>query len=402
MACTHCLLVLSPVYSLVVPVHSVCNNANACATNLDNSSTLLESVLLPNGKTDSCLSKKFTLKQKSECLQNMLEYRYGPYFTIACPNFALYLADFNCSGCPWDRINPSSSVNPEIIESLDRKQVFHAPSPDCIVADHMWQHPGYGLVAKLVYGYGFLGSMMNLTATAILGSDLFVDRFHDAVILFFCWFLFSVGITILALSEDYFVVCESMTTIFVDFIAKDLAYCGMLYWSLEKCRRISFEWTKEDRRSWKKYVSSTCDLFTFRRRIVVIFYYASSVLVFVTFFLNGFDIGIPGDKEAGNSFCLIGKKHIFTGFIQYSKLLTEILAVTAYAVGPQKRRLWSAVRYILLVIILCYCVSIVILMQQNNFYHPYSVSQTIHRVFDFSIATNGYTELAHASVVAVF
>ena len=115
--------------------------------------------LLPGGGKDICLNGR-TFKNKTECLQALLENYYGEYFNIYCPSLPLTLVQCGCKGCTWDRVD-ASKVDPTVTIKRNRSELFHEASKSCSIANHVKGYiDDYSYIRKIVFGFGTLGTLL--------------------------------------------------------------------------------------------------------------------------------------------------------------------------------------------------------------------------------------------------
>ncbi len=215
-----------------------------------------------NRSVDPCL-QRVTLKAKSECLQNALEAYYGTDFTATCPNFAVEIADWNCAGCPWDRINVSALLNSRVQKLPLNASFFHIAAPSCSVANHVSKFKNWkahelrvyslpvfaGLILLLLTGFGnhFAGSNTISNPVWILGRQV-----PEWMYLSLLWLLLLALYVTLSFSQDYFLFCESSSTFLTQIQLKAIAHAGTLAYSFSRClclpshRLISSPVTRSD------------------------------------------------------------------------------------------------------------------------------------------------------------
>ncbi len=168
-------------------------------------------------KKDECLAFR-TVKERSECLQILLEMYYGSEITISCPQLPLVLADFNCTGCPWDKT--PSSLRKNYTFPLPRS-FFHEVESSCRLADHVAVHSSLDYVFSYVYKAGILLSLLVLVLSAfgispgssdgIMPPVKVLDwNIPEYVYLGVLWCLYNIYNILSVRAMDYYVFCESL------------------------------------------------------------------------------------------------------------------------------------------------------------------------------------------------
>ncbi len=358
---------------------------------------------LSGNKTDSCYDLPF-VSDRAECILRFVTMYYEDYFMSACPDLANVLAGQKCKGCPWDKIN-ASAITPAISRYLNRSELFHAAEPSCSVSPYLngivsranRQHLNFfGIAIPLFCGMFLALSDRNGSPTT---PQVFGSRLKEPIFFVFLWVLFFVGYGISVAGHEMDFICDGPLSISTLLIADWVNLAVMMWISLWRCRYLEARDRPQEVISWATYRESVLyrTSSVWRKRLVDSVCWGGPVLVLLSILFR------RDSESSSGSFCQFGSYRIISyGLIQYSKILTAILAVGVYSLGPPRGLIPFYVRYCFLVIIMFVCVCYLYVMQLPV-YETQSFSMLVPHVLDCEIAGPLDAELvAHSFAVALF
>ncbi len=308
--------------------------------------------LLGNGQKDACLADKPTFKDKAECLQALVENYYGLNFTAYCPSLSLVLVEWDCRGCPWDRVNPAA-ITPVLAEGVNRTQLFHRADESCLVAHHVERYRFYSNVRQQIFVLGIFGALLLFLVTefyspshyehanggVVLGRELSEPSF-----LLIMWTLYNFCNVTLSASEDYFEFCEAESDKVLQDVANKLGYVVVLVTSLSRCRRLVALQADKKVDSWQSFINH------YEKRdasyaIGAFLWYVGPVILLCVYIVELMSWRNTGYEK---TLCYAGTKNARSFSMHLSKLLLEMLVVTIYAYGPSIKRPAFYSRYLAL------------------------------------------------------
>ena len=300
--------------------------------------------LLRRGRRDICLEEN-TLKDRSECLQRLLENYFGEYFTVSCSFFPVLLAQHNCSGCPWDRVN-ATKVHPSITRGLNHSQLFHQAEPACSVANRVKEYSDPNRVRIILLVNGVFATFVVFFITADYSepsndrskfsmSGIHGYRFPEWFVMLGLWLNYHMANYYFTLSEEYSELCVGETAKLTEQVARIVLYVAIFVISVNRCRHFPVAGFVRDMQSWENYLKAKTRILRF-------------VVDFAPFLIIGFDIGLIARLSLSTTVCRAGTRDVlFLGF-QITKVCLEISTVIIYAFGPSRRRGPFYLRYSLL------------------------------------------------------
>ncbi len=313
--------------------------------------------LLRGGEKDICY-KADTLKDTTECLQELLENYYGKNFTMHCPSLPLILASHECRGCPWDGVD-ASKVSPLKTAQVNRSELFHPARASCRIANHVEYYNNYRYMRRMVFGLGISGTLVLFFVTAYYsasssseieiqnGATIIGFRMPEPAFLLTLWILYHVGNFLLIASEDYVEFCEGEAERMFQEAARLVFYAILLMISLKRCRAFQVVGFNEDVRSWARYCASP-RFRTWKRFLSFIF----GPVVTIFFLWALLDQWNGAAMFYRKQFCYAGTKNDLYFTIQILKISLEMLAVAIYTCGPSRKLILFYLRYWTLVLCL--------------------------------------------------
>lgn len=363
---------------------------------------------------DLCL-KKCTYYERAECLQPLMEmyflrYVYnqtrsglkrGQFLSALCPNLGMLLAQYECQNCPWNLVDPSSDLS---------RALFHAAGKECRVVDHVEFYADIETLRRVWYRASIAVALMILVLSVLgitSGKQVKVlgKKAPEAAYLGIYWSVFNWCTIVWARTQDYLSHCESLSTILSDSTTRYVAYATVLFVSISRCVKLpsNIDEIRESRSndSWMSLVSevfANWERKSRRKRALSVV-----VVILVFLMLTAFGLPLVVSYEVGNrkapSVCSGGGKDYAMGVIQMSKLVLQTLSVVIYALGPQKSRFRSRLRFLGLVSVLLSSF-IVFSLTFTKLYKPLGLSTLIPRALDSDIATP-FHEVVHAIFIAL-
>lgn len=359
---------------------------------------------LRGNQSDICYSSERTLKAQAECLQSLIEFYYGNYFTRTCPDFPQVLAGEQCIGCPWGRLNITAIPKLNETDFL----VFPDIKSSCAIAQHVDPYYSYENTVERVMVPALIGGLLVAFCIGMLQIDeipvrVFSFSFPEPVFLVLIWILAEVGFLLLLSSQDHIEVCDSVTAVLALQVADGLSYAIIIFLTLRRCLRMEVTIFPGYLSSWSSFLwEDTAELNPPYRRLQNVFrfcYFFVPIVLVVLFVLDYMEGPKFGDRKNEESVCLYGSiRDVSFGAIQYSKLVLETLCVFIYAFGPSEKKRRYYVRYCFLWLIFIVCVIVFFLQTNRTLYNPFSLSTTIPRVLDKLVAGQ-FMELAYAAVL---
>ena len=385
---------------------------------------------LKYNKTDACFEP--SQKATAECLQELIETFYTKSFTKYCPDFPQVLAEARCKGCPWDRLDPKKIkpiIDRENWDAAKETGLFHTPLPSCDISRHVYPFKTYQGVARYVARWAIIGGIPVLFSTgaivqytsdpkgliqpAFSGWEMSEWMFMGAV-----WISFNVGVIILSISEEYYHYCDTAASNIALIIARDLSYFVLIYYSLRRCRLLSFpqgfqslnsreeaQPTNDTGTSWHTFVKDSEEkgwkqYFRSQKAVAWCLVYGSSFAVLLICLIDASGLIKLSNRE-GLSLCFIPVVNIWTKVIGISKLTLEPLVYVVYSFGASQRsKVVYHIRYAVLAVITVYCITAMFLMSLDNVYQPYDEGFLFRRVPIWSV-TSEVTEISHVLVVCM-
>jgi len=220
------------------------------------------------------------------------------------------------------------------------------------------------------------------------------------------WIVAEFGLIFLIASQDHIQVCDNITTVLTLQVADGLSYTAILYLTMRRCFFMKATHIPEEYlSSWSSFLWADADELSSpqrKRRIFFRFCYLFvPVLLIIAFALEYFYDPILGEHINEESQCLLGSiRYTNFGFVQYSKLALETLAVFIYAFGPSETQWRFYTRYCFLWLTSILCFIILTLQFDPRVYNKSSVSTTIPRVLD-SVVSGRFIELTYAIVITL-
>ncbi len=404
---------------------------------------------LDGNETDACFQP--SQKATAECLQELIESYYGPGFTLSCPEFPQILAGLRCTGCPWDRLDPTK-INPaitrEYLAAYSLAELFHEPDDNCSIAKYAaWFETSRGLRDIRILGMsGSIALLVSIGAIVQYSTDptglnrpaIFGVKVPEWMFMGAIWILFNIGSILLVASYDYTSYCDSIASNISVIIATFSGHIVLIYYSLCRCRQLLFpsieaktrphpemqmpacqcihseSVTKKSRRShattasWYAFVTdkggmSWSEYIRSKKFIAFCVVYGCSLVVKVISLTGVFGYQFTNYyKNESSSFCSVSMVRSSNRTIEISKLILEPLVHVIYSFPASTRsKVAYCVRYVLLSLIAVYCLTLMFLMNSKNMAPPNIYDYLFWRVPLNGITTE-ITELSHVLAVSIF